>query len=49
MKIGGKGPGGLCSLIIEQTLRQSISEGLNHILILSELDNFSSERFSNFS
>ncbi len=38
-KIGRKCSCCLRSLVIEQVLRQSISEGFNHITILSELDN----------
>jgi hypothetical protein len=41
-KLGRKCSCGFRSLVIEQILSQSISEGLNHLIILSELDNKSS-------
>ena len=47
-RLGGKSPRGLCSLIIEQILRKSISEGLNHVPVLSEDDNLARKCFSCF-
>ena len=48
MKLGSEGPWSPSSPIIEQILRKSISEGLNHVTILSEVDNLSSRCFSCF-
>lgn len=41
-KLRGKRSRGSRSLVIEQILGQRVSEGLNHITILSEVDNLSS-------
>jgi len=38
-QLGWKRSRGSCSLIVEQILGQSVSEGFNHITILSEFDN----------
>lgn len=47
-KLGREGPCSPSPHIIEQILRKSISEGLNHVPILSEFDNLSSKCFSRF-
>jgi hypothetical protein len=45
-QLGWKRSRGSCPFVIEQILGQGVPKALNHVIILSELDNLSNKRFT---